>query len=112
MNVDELVNGTRDAMRAQVVYGEPIERNGTIVVPAAKVTGGGGGASDTANNGGGGFGLRARPVGAWLIRGDDVTWKPSLDLNRLLIGSQIVAIVFLLVVRSIAKARYRALAAR
>jgi uncharacterized spore protein YtfJ len=105
MKIDEMVSGTRDAMRAQVVYGDPIERNGTLVVPAAKVTGGGGGGSDNQDNGGGGFGLRARPVGAWVIRGDDVTWQPALDLNRAIIGGQIVAIVALLVLRSILRSR-------
>ena len=40
MNVDELL---REAMNVTSVYGTPIERNGTLVIPAAKVTGGGGG---------------------------------------------------------------------
>jgi hypothetical protein len=73
MNVDQMLTGVRDAMRAQVVYGEPIERNGTVVVPAAKVRGGGGGGGDAEHNGGGGFGLTAKPAGAWIIRGEKVS---------------------------------------
>jgi uncharacterized spore protein YtfJ len=105
MKVDEMVQGTRDALRAQIVYGEPIERNGTVVVPAAKVTGGGGGGGDNENNGGAGFGLRARPAGAWVIRGDSVTWQPAIDVNRAVLGGQIVAIVALLALRSIFRRR-------
>jgi uncharacterized spore protein YtfJ len=105
MNVDTMLKGVRDAMKAQVVYGDPIERNGTLVVPAAKIRGGGGGGSDTQQNGGGGFGLTAKPAGAWVIRGDEVTWQPALDLNRVIIGGQIVAIVAFLVLRAILRRR-------
>lgn len=105
MNVDEMIRGTRDALKAQIVYGEPIERNGTLIIPAAKVGGAGGGGGDTAGNGGGGFGLTARPAGAWIIRGENVEWRPALDLNRVILGGQIVAIVFFLVLRSILRRR-------
>jgi uncharacterized spore protein YtfJ len=105
MDVDTMLQGVRDAMKAQVVYGDPIERNGTLVVPAAKIRGGGGGGSDTQQNGGGGFGLSAKPAGAWIIRGDDVTWQPALDLNRVILGGQIVAIVAFLVLRAIFRRR-------
>lgn len=105
MNVDEMITGTRDAMKAETVYGQPIERNGTVVVLAAKVRGGGGGGGDTDGNGGGGFGLTAKPAGAWVIRGDRVDWQPALDLNRVILGGQIVAIVLFLALRSIFKRR-------
>lgn len=105
MDVDTMLTGVRDAMKAQVVYGDPIERNGTLVVPAAKIRGGAGGGSDTAQNGGGGFGLSAKPAGAWIIRGDEVTWQPALDLNRVILGGQIVAIVAFLVLRAILRRR-------
>ena len=105
MDVDTMLTGVRDAMKAQVVYGDPIERNGTLVVPAAKIRGGGGGGSDTEQNGGGGFGLSAKPAGAWIIRGDEVTWQPALDLNRVILGGQIVAIVAFLALRAIFRRR-------
>jgi uncharacterized spore protein YtfJ len=112
MNLDEMIQGTRDAMKAEMVYGEPIERDGLLVVPAAKVSGGGGGGrgtaegADAAEGTGGGFGVMARPAGAWIIRGDKVEWQPALDLNRVILGGQIVAIVLLLVLRSILKSRH------
>jgi uncharacterized spore protein YtfJ len=83
LNVDELLQGARDAITARRVYGEPIEREGVIVVPAAAVRGGGGGGGDADDNGGGGFGLAARPVGAWVIRDGDASWRPAIDLTRL-----------------------------
>jgi uncharacterized spore protein YtfJ len=84
MNVEELLNGARDAISVRRVYGDPIERDGVVVIPAAVVGGGGGGGGDNEDNGGGGFGLRARPVGAYVINNGEVTWKPAIDPSRLI----------------------------
>lgn len=95
MNVDELLGGARDAITVKRVYGEPIERNGVTVVPAAVVRGGGGGGGDERNNGGGGFGLDARPVGAYVITGNEVRWRPAVDAGRLAGLAAFVLVVFL-----------------
>ena len=108
MNVDEMLTGARDAMTVKRVYGDPIERDGILVIPAAKVAGGGGGGGDKENNGGGGFGLRATPVGAWIIRDGQVEWEPALDVTRIATLGMLVAIVFLWTVRSMAKAQAKA----
>ena len=68
-------------------YGEPIEQEGVTVVPAAVVGGGGGGGGDDTDNGGAGFGLRARPAGAYVIRGQEVTWVPAVDVTRIVLYS-------------------------
>ena len=94
-----------ETMQGRLVYGEPIERDGATFLPAAKVRGGGGGGGDTEGNGGGGFGLTAKPAGMYVIRDGTATWQPALDLNRVILGGQIVAIVALLVVRSILRRR-------
>ena len=107
-DVDELIKGAQDAIAAKRVYGEPVEAGGTTVIPAAAVRGGGGGGGDNENNGGGGFGIRARPVGAWIIRDGEVSWEPAIDATRIASLSMLVAIIFLLTVRSIAKANARA----
>ncbi len=91
MNVDELLSGARDAISVRRVFGDPIEHDGVMIVPVAAVSGGGGGGGDNEDNGGGGFGLRARPVGAYVIRDGEVTWKPVIDPSRLTVGWQIVA---------------------
>jgi uncharacterized spore protein YtfJ len=103
MNVDELLSGAREAMSARRVFGDPIEQDGTVVIPAAAVSGGGGGGGDDHENGGGGFGLRARPVGAYVIRDGEVTWKPVIDPTRLTIGWQIVAGIAALALWSFAR---------
>jgi uncharacterized spore protein YtfJ len=72
MNVDELLNGARDAISVRRVFGDPIEHDGVIVVPVARVGGGGGGGGDAEHNGGGGFGLGAKPVGVYVIKGGQV----------------------------------------
>ena len=86
-DIEAILLGAQDAMAAKRVYGEPVERDGVTVIPAASVGGGGGGGGDNENNGGGGFGIRARPVGAYVIRGDRVEWKPALDVQRLLFAA-------------------------
>jgi uncharacterized spore protein YtfJ len=94
MNVDQMVKGVHDALAVKRVYGDPIERDGVTVVPAAAVRGGGGGGSDNENNGGGGFGLQARPIGAYVIRGGEVEWEPAVDATRIALAG-IAAVVLL-----------------
>ncbi|HYZ18492.1 MAG TPA: hypothetical protein VE615_03015 [Gaiellaceae bacterium] len=83
-DLDSLLQGHRDAVNVRRIYGDPIEQDGVTVVPGALVFGGTGGGGDAEGNGGGGFGLIGRPVGAWVIRDGDATWKPAVDVNRLL----------------------------
>jgi uncharacterized spore protein YtfJ len=104
MNVTEMLNDAQNAMSVKRVYGDPIERDGLTIVPAASVRGGGGGGADSENNGGGGFGLTARPVGVFVVKGQDVTWEPAVDVNRISMLGIGAGIVALLVLRSIVKA--------
>jgi uncharacterized spore protein YtfJ len=108
MNV---IDQVKDVVTGRRVFGEPYEKNGVTVIPAAKVRGGGGGggaeAADEDGKGGSGagFGLDARPVGAFVIKGEDVTWLPAIDVNRIILGAQIMVIIAMLSWRSVAKAR-------
>ncbi len=99
--LQETINQTIEGMKPSHVFGEPIERDGAVFLPVAKVRGGGGGGGDTAGNGGAGFGVTAKPAGMFVIRDGDAVWRPALDINRIVLGGQIVAIVALLVLRSI-----------
>jgi uncharacterized spore protein YtfJ len=113
MEVQEVIAQARDAMTVKRVFGEPYEKNGVTVIPAARVQGGAGGGGGEAPEGQGkgsgtGFGLSIRPIGVFLIRGDDVSWRPAVDLNRIVLGGQVVAIVALLAIRAIVKARAKA----
>ena len=49
--------------------------------------------ADAEHNGGAGFGVQARPVGAWVIRDGEATWKPALDLNRLVLFAFLLGLV-------------------
>lgn len=113
MEVQDVIAQARDAITVKRVFGEPYEKDGVTVIPAAKVQGGagGGGGEDPegqAKGSGSGFGVSARPVGAFVIRGGEMTWRPALDLNRVILGGQVVAVVLLLTIRSILKRRAKA----
>jgi uncharacterized spore protein YtfJ len=100
MNLTETISNARDAITVKRVYGEPYERNGVTVIPAATVMGGGGGGEGEQGEGqkgsGGGFGLRARPVGAYVVSGEDVSWRPAVDLNRVILGCQLLGLAAIL----------------
>lgn len=108
--LDEMLSGARDAITVSRVYGEPFEKNGITIVPAAAVRGGAGagegeGPEAQGSGFGGGFGVMARPVGAYQIKGDEVTWVAAADTTRVIIVAEIVVIVALLVLRSIFRSR-------
>jgi uncharacterized spore protein YtfJ len=98
MALSELVTALRDSLTVGRVFGEPYERDGVTVIPAATVRGaaGGGAGKRTAPSGesrgegsggdegeGGGLGLIARPAGAYVIKDGEVTWHPAVDVNRI-----------------------------
>jgi len=107
--IQELMAGAGDNLTVKRVYGEPYEKNGVTLIPAAAIRGGAGGGEGERGGDeggmGGGFGMTARPVGAYQIKGDEVSWIPAADTTRVIILSEIVAIVALLVFRSILKSR-------
>jgi uncharacterized spore protein YtfJ len=112
MDVQAILSQARDTMTVARVFGEPIERNGLTIIPVASVAGGGGGGSGGGSNeegagsgGGVGYGMRATPAGVYVIKGDGVDWEPALDLNRVILGGQIVAIALFMVIRSILRHR-------
>ena len=119
MKIADVVTTARDAVTVRRVYGEPYEKNGITVIPAAVVTGGAGGGTGHDEKGqegeGGGFGLSGRPAGAYVIRDGQVSWRPAIDPNRLALVLGIVLVVFLLsrprLVRAGALAQKRQLAA-
>lgn len=115
----------RDAIEhagANRAFGEPVSRDGVTVLPAAKISGGGGGGSGEGNQPahaegkkaegtgrgvGGGFGVSTKPVGAFVIKNGSVRWRAAVDANRVILGGQLVAVIALLTIRAIARARSR-----
>ena len=110
MDVAELLQQIRGALTVKQVFGDPYERDGATVIPVAAVRGGGGGghgegsgpeAVGKGSGSGGGFGVAARPAGVYVIEGNSVSWRPAVDVNRVVLGGQIVVVVALLVLRSV-----------
>lgn len=121
-SVKSFMSTADEALHARRVYGDPIERGGVTVIPVARVMGGvgmgtgpmagraGEGKASSGQSGGqtgtgGGFGVRAQPAGVFEIRGESVRWVPSVDVNQIVLGGQIVMIVLLLTIRAIANMR-------
>jgi uncharacterized spore protein YtfJ len=92
VKVDEALSGARDAITVKKVFGEPVEKDGVTVIPVAMVGGGGGGGSDVEGNGGAGFGLVAKPAGAYVVKDGEVTWKPAESPNARALGWQLVTV--------------------
>jgi uncharacterized spore protein YtfJ len=113
MDVQDVIAQARDTLTVKRVFGEPYEKDGATIIPAARIQGGAGGGSGEDPQGqgkgsGSGFGITARPVGAFIIRDGQVSWRPAVDVTRIVLGGQMVAVVALLTVRTILKARIRA----
>jgi uncharacterized spore protein YtfJ len=100
MKLDQFVTTASDAITVRRVFAEPYEKNGTTVIAAARVQGGGGGGGghdkDNQEGEGGGFGLLARPAGAYVIRDGKVSWQPAVDPTRIIAAAAAVLIVWLL----------------
>lgn len=121
MKLADLMMEAKQNIGAKGVYGEPYEKNGVTIIPAARIMGGVGGGEGPAGAPGpggttdldgtpstatgAGYGVSGHATGAFVIKGNDVSWVPAVDVNRLMFGFQIVAIVFFLTLRSIAKTR-------
>ena len=116
MDVNEVLEKARDAITVGRVFGEPYEKDGLSVIPAARVGGGGGGGSGHDEKGsdgtGAGFAVTGRPAGAYVIRDGDVIWRPAVDPNRIVAVIGLVAAAWIItrprLVRARAKAASRA----
>ncbi|MEK8224897.1 hypothetical protein NKG05_00050 [Oerskovia sp. M15] len=47
--------------------------------------------------GGGGYGVNVRPLGVYSVGPDGTRWHPAIDLNKVILGGQAVAVVLALV---------------
>jgi uncharacterized spore protein YtfJ len=107
-DVMSVIEQAKDVMTVERVYGDPYEKNGVTIIPAARVQGGAGGGrgEDGESQGrGSGFGLNAKPAGAFVFNGDKVSWQPAIDANKIVIGMQLVVVAALLLVRAVVKSR-------
>jgi uncharacterized spore protein YtfJ len=96
----------KDVLTVKRVFGDAYEVDDVTVIPVAAVRGGGGGgggegdapdAQGTGSGAGLGFGVNVRPVGVYVVKDGAVTWSPSIDPMRIVMGGQVVALAGILV---------------
>jgi uncharacterized spore protein YtfJ len=106
----EKLDVARDAMSVKRVFGDSYQVDGATIIPVATIKGGGGGGGgegrgpESQGSGTGvgmGFGVNVRPLGVYVVKGDDVRWQPSVDVMRVILGGQILAFFAILTVRRI-----------
>jgi uncharacterized spore protein YtfJ len=105
-----LTHAANDTFTVRRVFGEAYERDGTLVIPVARLWGGtgsgsGGGESGVPSDstddavrargpeghgGGGGYGVHVKAVGVFVVDDSGAHWQPALDLNRVILGGQVV----------------------
>ncbi len=110
---------SRGLIHVRRAFGEPIVRDDVTLVPVARVVGGsgfGGGDGEWEERGtdragvgsgsGGGLGVGVSPVGVYVVRGSQVSWEPAFDLNRAVLGGQLLgALVVLVIARALRRRR-------
>jgi len=112
-SIAERIVATKDALEVRRVFGDAYESNGVTVIPVAAVrgmSGGGEGGGPSGEDGTGwgdgmGYMLSARPLGVFVLRDGQVSWRPAVDMVRIVIASEAAAIVGLLVLRRVIGSR-------
>jgi uncharacterized spore protein YtfJ len=116
VKLEQLITTARDAITVKRVFAEPYETEGVTIITAAALTSGvgaGGGHDERGQEGeGGGFGLRARPAGAYVIKEGNVTWRPAVDVTRLFGTIGAIVIAYLLARAAVERARAKASVSR
>jgi uncharacterized spore protein YtfJ len=114
MDTQELMGRMSENLSVRRAFGSAYEKDGLLVIPVALVAGGGGGGEgtmpkdegrhphpapetndDTAHEpesamgsgSGGGFGGLIMPIGAYVVKGDQVRWVPAVDVTVVLLVS-------------------------
>lgn len=106
-----LADAIRDVMDRAVagtVFGVPVRHEGVALVPVARMNAWSYGEPTVDPPPGpaaGGMRVAARPVGAYVLAGGRVSWRPAIDVNKIILGGQIMAVVALLTVRAVIRAR-------
>lgn len=121
-DLSRISDAVAESFGVRQVYGEPIERDGVLVVPAVRVWSSGGagagggsepdaggrgsaplaapagdpaGAEAGAEGGGGGlgFGHRAEPAGAFVVDQHGARWVSAVNVNRIVLGGQVAFVL-------------------
>jgi uncharacterized spore protein YtfJ len=122
MNAKDLLNKVGSNLSVGRSFGTAYEKDGLLIIPVAFVAGGGGGGEgpteatppndtdddetigESPTGSGAGFGGVVFPVGAYVVRDDDVRWVPAVNVTLLaLVGLSVLR----LIVKSSVKSRKR-----
>jgi uncharacterized spore protein YtfJ len=110
----EKLGAIKDAMTVSRAFGESYQVNGLTIIPVATVRGGGGGGTGTGTDkesgekgtgSGLGFGAAVRPVGVVVIKDGKVTWQPTIDVMRIILGAQLLSMAAIFAFRGRIKRR-------
>jgi uncharacterized spore protein YtfJ len=124
MDVQDLLNKVAQNLSVTRAFGAAYEKDGSMVIPVALVTGGGGGgegnsgstatsssdgdtvgetdaSNDLPSGSGGGFGGVVMPVGVYVVKDEKVRWIPAVNVN-------LIIVVVFITLRMILRARFRA----
>jgi uncharacterized spore protein YtfJ len=116
LSADELlssIGGAKDSMSVRRAFGDPYQIDGISVIPVARVAGGAGGGGgegvdEEGASGGGfgtGFGMGVVPIGVYEVRGERVEWKPTVDVNRVIKGAQVLAGIMVVCIALVIRSR-------
>ena len=92
-----VVRVASEILSVKRVFGEPFACDGVTIIPVAKVMGGSGGGS--------GLGVHVRPIGVYVVDSHGVHWHPALDVNRVILGGQVLAALVILAVARVLRGR-------
>jgi uncharacterized spore protein YtfJ len=112
MSISDMMAQARDTITVKRVFGDPYDKEGVTVIPAALIIGGLGGGEGTAatkeerprGGRGIGIGLIGWPVGAYVIKDGEVMWRPAVNVNLVILGGQLVGVVAIMAARSVLRA--------
>ena len=113
-SVLDKLGAVKDTMTVSRVFGESYQVDGVTIVPVATVRGGGGGGGGEGTPPGGegtgtgaglGFGVIVRPLGVYIVKDGDVRWQPAIDVLRVVVGGQLLALAAILAFRRRRKRR-------
>ena len=93
--VERLAESIQVHANAKHVYGEPVERNGSTIIPVARVQwgfGGGGFGRGPGERSGGGGGVQASPSGFIELKAGQAEFRPIHDPGRIAAMSAAAAV--------------------
>ena len=113
-SVLDKLGAVKDTMTVSRVFGESYQVDGATIVPVATVRGGGGGGGGEGTAPGGegtgtgaglGFGVIVRPLGVYIVKDGEMSWQPAIDVMRVVVGGQLLALAAILALRRRRKRR-------